>query len=153
MAADRLSVEEVLTRIRTLTGDLKVIREEISKEVFRPDPGLGRNIFLEAADSGQTIQEFRAAIDDLRHIVWLYIESAPNRTTHDPDVQRKLVARATEILCALSLNPPLPQPDIDPMERSFVERLMRFMESWIDPKIRDKMEPQVSRQHASNACH
>jgi hypothetical protein len=137
-----------LSRIRQLTGDLKTIREEISKEVFRPDSSSG-NIFLEVKDSTETINQFKSAIDDLRHIVWLYIETVPNRKISNPDMQRRLVARATEILCALSLHPPLPQTDIDPTERSFVERLLQFMESWIDPKIREQIEPKTEAHRAA----
>ena len=144
-----LVVENVLQTIRELTENLKTIREEISAAVMQ-ESSLEGSIFLEVGNSAETISRFRAAIDDLRHTLWLYVETTQTRKANDPERQRKLLARATEILCALSVHPPLPQTYADPMEGSFVERLLQFMEVWIQQPMQQPMENKPQATHAVN---
>ena len=145
-----LVVEDVLRTIRELTEKLKTIREEVSAAVMQQESSLEGNIFLDVGDSAETISRFRGAIDDLRHTLWLYVETTQNRKGNDPERQRKLLARATEILCALSVHPPLPQAHADPMEGSFVERLLQFMEVWIQPPMQQPRESKPQAAHAVN---
>jgi len=142
-------VENVLQTIRELTENLKTIRGEISAAVMQ-ESSLEGSIFLEAGDSAETISRFRAAIDNLRHTLWLYVETTQNRKGDDPERQRKLLARATEILCALSVHPPVPQAYADPMEGSFVERLLQFMEVWIQPPVQQHIESKPQAMHGPN---
>ena|SRR5215831_2441836 len=121
-------VEEVLRKIRELTSDLESMREGISKEVFQPGKSLSCNKFAGATASSDLIFEFRRALDDLRHIVWLYAETAEFTAHGGPASQSKLMERATDILCALSLHPPLPKRDSSLEDASFVGRLLQFME-------------------------
>lgn len=149
----RLVIEDVLKTIRELTEHLNTIREEISGAVFQHELPLAGNILLEAGDGAETITQFRAAIDDLRHTLWLYVEAAQGRTTNNPEAQRKLLTRATEILCALSLHAPIPQTYVDPMEGSFVERLLQFMEIWAQPAmIQKELEAKPELSRAANGC-
>jgi hypothetical protein len=146
----RLVVEDVLTTIRELTDHLKAIREEISAAVLEQEASSLSNIFLEVKDGAETISRFRTAIDDLRHTLWLYVETAQSRKAGGSEIQHKLLARATEILCALSVTPPLPQTYTDPMGGSFVERLLQFMEVWIEPAVRQQIEASPEASHAAN---
>lgn len=149
----RLVVDDVLNTIRELTGHLKTIREEISEAVFQQESPLAGNILLEVGNGAETISQFRAAIDDLRHTLWLYVETAQGRKENHSETQRKLLARATEILCALSLHPPLPQTYVDPMGGSFVERLLQFMEIWAQPAvIQNELEAKPQLSSATNGC-
>lgn len=149
----RLVVDDVLNTIRELTGHLKTIREEISEAVFHQESPLAGNILLEVGNGAETISQFRAAIDDLRHTLWLYVETAQGRKENHSETQRKLLARATEILCALSLHPPLPQAYVDPMGGSFVERLLQFMELWVQPAvIQNELEAKPQLSSATNGC-
>lgn len=149
----RLVVEDVLTTIRELTEHLKTIRGEIAEAVFQRDSPLAGNILLEAGNGAETISRFRAAIDDLRHTLWLYVEAAQGHKENSSEMQRKLLARATEILCALSLHPPVPQANVDPNEGSFVERLLQFMEIWAQPAVNPKeLEPKPELSRATNGC-
>lgn len=145
----RLVVEDVLQTIRVLTENLKTIREEISAAVMQ-ESSLEGSIFLEFGNSAETISRFRAAIDDLRHTLWLYVETTQSRRGSDPERERKLLDRATEILCALSIYPPLPRTYADPMEGSFVERLLQFMEVWIQTPMQQQMESKPQSTHAAN---
>lgn len=149
----RLVVEDVLNTIRGLTEHLKTIRGEIAEAVFQQDSPLAGNILLEADNGAETISQFRAAIDDLRHTLWLYVEAVQGRKENSSERQRKLLARATEILCALSLHPPTPQANVDPNEGSFVERLLQFMEIWAQPAVVQKeLEPKPELSRATNGC-
>lgn len=149
----RLVIEDVLRTIRELTEHLKTIREEISGVAFQQESPLAGNILLEAGNGAETITQFRAVIDDLRHTLWLYVETAQGRKTNNPEVQRKLLARATETLCALSLHSPIPRTYVDPTEGSFVERLLQFMEISAQPAaIQKELEAKPELSRAANGC-
>ncbi|HEY6253074.1 MAG TPA: hypothetical protein VI685_24200, partial [Candidatus Angelobacter sp.] len=125
--AEILVVEDVLKRIKQLTGDLEKIRQGYSNRIGPLETSLSANNFFEA-QSTQVIAELDAAVDDLQHVVWLYTETASSRGMRDAVSPSKLLSRATEILCALSARPPLPKPDADTSGSSFVERLIKLME-------------------------
>jgi hypothetical protein len=132
--AETLMVEEVLHRMQQLTGDLKLIRAEICQHVFPAEEPNGSNLFSKGHSSVEVMAQFKAAIDDVRHVVWLYLEAVGNRPTIDADSQRRLLARAMEIVTALSARPPLPQPRSNGGERSLLERLLTLIENRSDLK-------------------
>src|SRR5579863_2887132 len=129
-----LVVEDVLSRIEQLTLELKQIRGEICQHVFPAEEPGGLSLFSSAGSSIETMTQFKAAIDDVRHLVWLYLEAVSHRATVGADPQRRLLARATEILGALSQRPPLPLPSSTPSERSLLDRLVQLIEDRVDPK-------------------
>ncbi|HLJ30309.1 MAG TPA: hypothetical protein VKY85_26630 [Candidatus Angelobacter sp.] len=135
-----LQVEEVLHRVQQLTLDLKLVRGEICSHVFSATEPHGPSLFSTAAGSPEIMSQFKAAIDDLRHVVWLYLEAVGNRSTFDVDSQRRLLARATEIVYALSVRPPLPKPN-SASERSFLERLLHLIENRTDLKPPGRIAP------------
>jgi len=126
--AGTLPVEEVLRKIRELTSDLESLRDGMLKEVFQPGKSLTYNKFAGVKAGSDLIFEFRRALDDLRHVMWLYAETAEFTAHGGPASQSKLLERATDILCALSLHPPLPKRDPSLEDASFVGRLLQFME-------------------------
>lgn len=132
--ASALVVDDVLTRIEQLTDELQQIRGEICQHVFPAEEPGGLSLFSSAGSSVETMTQFKAAIDDVRHLVWLYLEAVAHRPTNGADPQRKLLARATEILGALSQRPPLPLPISTPADRSLLDRLVQLIEDRIEPK-------------------
>lgn len=125
---ETLVVDEVLRRIRELTSDLEAMHAGISKQVFEPGKSLSSNRTLGVAAGSEIIPRLQEALDNLRHVLWLYVETAGFSSQTDPSSQGKLLQRATEILCALSLHPPLPRLDEAPCGNSFVARLLQLME-------------------------
>lgn len=132
--AETLVVEDVLRRIKELTSDLETMRAGISRQVFEPGKSLTSNRTLGVAAGSEIISQFQEAVDDLRHVLWLLAETAEFTSKADSASQSKLLRRATEILCALSLHPPLPKLDSAPCADSFVARLLQLMEVPADPK-------------------
>lgn len=135
-----LMVDEVLRRIQQVTSDLREIRELICDHVFPADEPKGSSLFSAAGASTEVIGDFKATLDDVRHLVWLYLEAIAHQPATNGDSQRKLLARASEILGALSQRPPLPIPDLQPTDRSLVDRLLLLIENRIDPKELVKKE-------------
>lgn len=136
--AETLVVEEVLKRIKQLTGDLEKIRKGYSNKIGPLETSLSANNTFEA-ENAQAIAELDAAIDDLQHAVWLYTETANSRGVRDTPSASKLLSRATEILCALSKRPPLPKVETGANGVSFVERLIKLME--ITPEATPQPDP------------
>ncbi len=134
-----LMVEEVIERIQQLTGEIEQVREEICSHVFPAQEPRGGNLFSQPG-SLEAMAQFKAAIDDVRHVVWLYLEAVAHRPTSEEDPQRKLLVRATEILGALSHRPPLPAPHPPRGERSLLDRLLQLIDSRIDPKTFRKQD-------------
>ena len=139
--AETLAVDDVLRRMQELTSDLKTLHAGISNQVFEPGKSLGSNKALGAAAGSEVIFRFQEAVDNLRHALWLYAETAEFTARGDPASQSKLLQRATEILCALSLHPPLPKLDEAPCGNSFVARLLQLMETTAEQKKETESSP------------
>src|SRR5215469_16665537 len=107
---ETLVLQDVLRRIKQLTSDLETMRAGFSRQVFQPEKSLNSASFFEAPDSADAILKFQEALDDLQHAVWLCAEIRSEQTPNGSS-RSKLLGRATEILCALSLHPPVPRPD------------------------------------------
>lgn len=131
--AKTLVVEDVLGQIQEVTSQLTQVRAEICNHVFPAQEPSGLSLFSNADGSVEVMTQFKAALDDVRHLVWLYLEAVAARPALEADSQRKLLARANEILGALSQRPPLPLPRAA-SERSFLDRLLQLIEDRVDPK-------------------
>ena len=121
-------LQDVLKRIKQLTADLETMSAGFSRRVFQPEKSSNSVSVFEVPDSAEAILKFQEALDDLRHAIWLYAEIRSDQAPGGISSRSKLLGRATEILCALSLHPPLPKPD-SAHSGSFVERVLRLMES------------------------
>lgn len=127
---ETLFVEDLLKRIKQLTGDLEKIRQGYSGRTGPSETSLNANRMVEVGNA-QAIAELDDAIDDLHHAAWLYTETASARGQRNAPSPSKLLSRATDILCALSTRPPMPRQE--PHNASFVERLIKLMEISPDP--------------------
>ena len=127
---ETLFVEDLLNRIRQLTGDLEKIRQGYFSKSGPSEMPLNANKMF-AVGNVQVITELDDAIDDLHHAVWLYTETASARGQGNAPSPSKLLSRAMDILCALSTRPPMPRHE--PNNASFVERLIKLMEISPDP--------------------
>ncbi|HEY6971058.1 MAG TPA: hypothetical protein VJA94_17740 [Candidatus Angelobacter sp.] len=139
--AETLGVEDVLRRMQELTSDLKTLHTGISNQVFEPGKSLSSNKMLGAAAGSEIILRFQEAVDNLRHALWLYAETAEFTARGDAASQSRLLHRATEILCALSLHPPLPKLNEAPCGNSFVARLLQLMETTVEQKNEEESSP------------
>jgi hypothetical protein len=131
--AETLVVEDVLRRMQELTDDLQTIRASIYKHIFQPGKALSVEKVLIVSSNSEIIAEFHKTLDDLRHVMWLCVQTAALTARGDAAAQSKLLERATQILCTLSLHPPLPRPDPAVVKASFVGRLLQLIEAPMNP--------------------
>jgi hypothetical protein len=131
-----LRVEDLLSQIQQLTGELNFLRTEICSHVFTAEEPHGPSLFSTSSESLEVMARLKAEIDDLRHIVWIYLEAMAEYPMASADQQRKLLDRATEILGVLSHRPPLPMPDRPVGEHSLMDRLLQLIDNRIDPRSR-----------------
>jgi len=112
------SPEHVLERIRTLTGELSALEAEIYGEIADPEELLERRTTLEQAGAAAVLVDFKAALDQVRSILW-FCESGPDKgpdTDHESDFER-----ATEMLRTLA---PGRMPETKKLEQRMIEQRM-----------------------------
>lgn len=127
--AKAVTVKETLNRAAQLTQELKSLRAELCSEVFASEGP--SHLPCNSTETVEVITQFKAMLDDIRHVVWLYLETLDERPLPRLDPQRRLLDRATEILGVVAKRPPL--PTLSASERSFVDRLLHLIEK-VDPK-------------------
>ena len=103
---------------------------EISSQLTPESIGRANPIF-DDADAMELLTDFKAAIDELRTILWVYIEETSERTNENPAVRTTHLLRATEMLRALSQHQQSrPSPSFQ--EGSFFDRLHIVMDAYSD---------------------
>jgi hypothetical protein len=120
-------VEDLLQRIKQLTGDLEKIRKGYVDKSGPVETSLSTNGLSEVASA--RADELDTAIEDLQYVAWLYRETATARGVRTAPSTTKLMSRVAEILSALSTSPPLPKPEGGVTGASFIERLIKLMEA------------------------
>lgn len=128
------SVEHVLERIKTLTGELQAAQSEIYGQISEPAELMERRSLLEDAGAARVLEQFRTALDHIRGILWLCMEAEAEAATGagagDPRRNREL-ARANRLLRALSTPSGLPAGDPLREPVSFFDRLDRVIDTYI----------------------
>jgi hypothetical protein len=130
--AKTLVVEDVLSRVQHLSEELNEIRKEICNHVFTAEEPEDPSLYSGSSSGLEVMTRFKEALDDARHVVWLYLEAEAECPVAPVDRQRRLLARANEIVAALSQRPPLPTADRR-SERSLLDRLLQLIDNRIDP--------------------
>ena len=124
--------EPVLERVRTITRDLETLQAEMHTQLTAP-AAPGRNRFLEDGMAVQVLSQFKAELDQLRRILWFYIEQAEQKPAADMDhEQARRLDRVTGLLSALS-----PQPgatSCGEQSGSFFERLNVVIDTYMQEK-------------------
>src|SRR5262249_1316486 len=106
--------------------------------------------FFEDTTAADVLNHFKAELDQLRRILWFYIEEAAGQPVvgMDHEQQAKRLQRVTELLRALS-----PQPGITsaancpPSSGSFFERLNLVIDSYMQEKPPAESKPAKRTQH------
>jgi hypothetical protein len=124
--------DSVLERIRTITRELEALQGEMQRQFTEP-AGM-KNRFFEDSTAVEALSRFKTELDQLRRILWFYIEEAAQQTAPagmDQEQSRRL-ERVTGLLSALS-----PQPDVTGMTEqsgSFFERLNLVIDNYMQEK-------------------
>ena len=122
----------VLDRIQTITRELEALQTEMHNQLTEP-VGDKKSGLFEDSTAIQVLSHFKAELDQLRRILWFYIEEAAQKppTGMDPEQAHRL-ERVTGLLRALS-----PQPNIAPtgeQSGSFFERLNLVIDNYMQEK-------------------
>lgn len=126
----------VLHRIRNITGELEAIQTEMHSELTETasDNRLGK--LFEDTNAAQVLNDFKAELDQLRRVLWFYIEEAARKTVAgmDQEQQAKRLQRVNELLRALSPQPSTTAAAADKPSASFFERLDVVIDTYMQEK-------------------
>jgi hypothetical protein len=126
----------LLHRIRNVSRAIHSIQEEMHAELTESASGNRLAGFFEDTSAVKVVNDFKAELDQLRRIVWFYLEeaSAKPRTAHDSEQHNRL-QRVNELLRALS--PPVSSATIGEAVKpsvSFFERLDVVIDTYMQEK-------------------
>ena len=126
----------VLHRIRNVTGELEAIQTEMHSELTETASGNRLAKFFEDANAVQVLNDFKAELDQLRRILWFYIEEAARKPVAglDQEQQAKRLQRVNELLRALSPQPSATGATADKPPASFFERLDVVIDTYMQEK-------------------
>jgi hypothetical protein len=121
----------MLQRIRVITEELQAIHGEISNQLS-PNSTDQRHPIFDEADAMEFLTDFKGAIDEVRSVLWLYIEELSKQPDENPALRTTHLLRATEMLRALSEHQQSSKPASFFQEGSFFDRLHTVMDAYAD---------------------
>ena len=123
----------LLQRIKSMTGELHSIQAEMHSQLNEPANGrLAR--FFEDESAVQALNDFKGELDQLRRILWFYIEQASAQPAAMNEEQKdKRAQHINELLRALTPPPALAGQTIQPSV-SFFERLDVVIDTYMQEK-------------------
>ena len=125
--------DAVLDRIQTITRELEAFQAEMHTHLATP-AGHKKSRFFEEPASVEALGRLKAELDQIRRVLWFYIEEAAQKpvTGIDQEQSRRL-ERVTGLLSALS-----PQPgaatSCGEQSGSFFERLNVVIDTYMQEK-------------------
>lgn len=92
-------MSDVMLRIQRVTDDLRAIELELSRISVRGAQDRALSDVLEVLDM-EVIKGLKAAVDNMRQLLWSYIEALSDSETSDPElsIHTLRLERATEML-------------------------------------------------------
>jgi hypothetical protein len=125
--------DAILDRIQAMTRELEAIQAEMQTQLPGP-AGNKKTMFFEDSTATQVLSQFKAELDQLRQIVWFYIEQAAQKRTREMDSeQARRLERVTGLLRVLSPQPSVAMPAGE-QSGSFFERLNVVIDSYMREK-------------------
>ena len=125
--------DAVLDRIQTITRELEALQAEMHTHLATP-AGHKKSRFFDDPASVEALGRLKAELDQLRRVLWFYIEEAAQKpaTGIDPEQNRRL-ERVTGLLSALSPQPGVTTPGGE-QSGSFFERLNVVIDTYMQEK-------------------
>jgi hypothetical protein len=125
----------LLHRIRSITGEIHLIQSEMHGELNEPASNNRLASFFEDGNAVQVLNDFKAELDQLRRILWFYIEHVSGRpgAAANSDQQDTRLQRVNELLRTLTPRSSGPAPAGEEMKPSisFFERLDLVMDIYM----------------------
>ncbi|HEY7402180.1 MAG TPA: hypothetical protein VIB39_01545 [Candidatus Angelobacter sp.] len=127
------SKEAVLRRMQTITRELEALQADMHIELAAPARGKANSFFADST-AVESLNLFKAELDQLRRILWFYIEEAARkpRATTDQEQQSRRLERVTDLLRVIS--PPSGNPEHGEQSGSFFERLNCVIDTYMQEK-------------------
>jgi DNA-binding FrmR family transcriptional regulator len=124
----------VLQRIRNITGELEAVQTEIHNELTAAACSDKLSQLFADASAVQALNDCKAELDQLRRILWFYIEQATGKPAAalDTEQQTKRQQHVSELLRVLA-----PRPAVDAKAKpsvSFFERLDVVIDNYMQEK-------------------
>ena len=126
----------VLQRIGNITGELEAIQAEMHSALTqRANENRIARLFDDAG-AVQVLNDFKAELDQLRRILWFYIEEATEKPAAgaDPEQQAERLQRVNELLRALAPKPATSATVECRPSGSFFERLDVVIDTYMQEK-------------------
>lgn len=124
---------ELTDRIRTTTAALQQILADLDAAAHAADPGYRDRIARELLVPG-TIHDFKTAVDDMRHMIWSYMQA--NERGAGQDVESRLqsvrMQRVTQMLKALEPEITRPSAPSTAETQTFLELIHDIAHTTID---------------------
>lgn len=133
----------IVKRIQTITKELGTLQAEMHGELAEPVRGK-TNKFLEDSVTIETLNLFKAELDQLRRILWFYTEEATRKpsSASEPELQSRQPEKASSLLQAPPpknsvgnagrLKPADQDTTVEPI--SFFERLDNVIDAYMQEK-------------------
>ena len=125
----------LVNRIKNMTCEIHSIQAEMHSQLNEPASGSRVAKLFEDENAVQVLNDFKAELDQLRRILWFYIEQASARSSSVTDAEQQN-KRVNELLRALappqttsSIAGPKTQPSV-----SFFERLDVVIDTYMQGK-------------------
>ncbi len=92
-------MSDIMLRIQRVTDDLKLIEAELNQLLLRKSGDRAFTEFLDGLDM-RTVEGLKAAVDNMRQLLWSYIEALSGEKASDPQkaIHTLRLERATEML-------------------------------------------------------
>jgi|ERR1041385_1499824 hypothetical protein len=127
----------LVNRIKNVTSEIHSIQSEMHNHLNEPTDGSKVSTLFENEDAVQVLNDFKGELDQLRRILWFYIEQASIRSSASMDIEQqdKRRQRVNELLRTLAAPPTSAiagqntQPSV-----SFFERLDVVIDTYMQEK-------------------
>ena len=127
----------LLHQIKNTTHEIHAIQKAMQGKLAEPNTGNRLSKFFEDEAAVQVLNDFKAELDQLRRILWFYIEEATGNLAAgaDPDQHDKQLQRVNELLRTLALKSPGgAAEDENKRPISFFERLDVVIDTYMQEK-------------------
>ena len=124
-------MSELTSRIHRVIEDLHAV-QGIMNAAARPEaPAPERDAVMEELINMRVLDEFKAAVDNMRHLLWSYIEASNTKSAHgvSQTLQHVRMQRVTEMLRILQPNVEESKISASPASKSFFEVIQKIANS------------------------
>ncbi len=120
--------------IERVTKDLRAIQEELGSAALSSTPDQQRQQVMDELLNLELVQDFKTAVDHMRHLLWSYVESQASRSPQEfaNAIQAVRMQRVTEMLRVLK--PSVEEANISgmPGAQSFFDEIQAIANQTVD---------------------